>query len=67
MYYPQYELKKDDFLEEWWEAVAGADKQPDNIARYQDNQTETDAAEIREIIALYFTTDKGRNRGSGGE
>ena len=50
------ELKKDDFLEEWWEAVAGADKQPDNIARYQDNQTETDAAEIRENIALYFTT-----------
>ena len=62
------ELRKDDFLEEWLEAIAGADEQPDNIPRYQTvNQTETDAAEIREIIAVYFTTREGSNRGTGGE
>jgi hypothetical protein len=61
------ELRKDDFLEEWLEAIAGADEQPDNMPRHQDNQRETDAADIREIIALYFTTADGRNRGTGGD
>ena len=63
------ELRKDDFLEEWLEAIVSVNEQPDNIpvARYQDNQAETDAADIREIISLYFTTSQGRNRGTGGE
>ena len=60
------ELRKDDFLEEWLEAIAGAEVQPDNIpvVRYQ---AESDAAGIREIIALYFTISEGRNRGTGGD
>lgn len=60
------ELRKDDFLEEWLEAIAGADEQPDNVM-YQVNQTETDASDIRDIIALYFNIAEGRSRGTGGE
>ena len=60
------ELRKDDFLEEWLVAITGADEQPDNVT-YQVNQTETDASDIRDIIALYFSTAEGRSRGTGGD
>ena len=44
------ELRKDNFFEEWLAAIAVAEEQPDNIVRYQDSQTETDAAEIRKLL-----------------
>ena len=59
------ELRNDDFLEEWLVST-NAEEQPDNVM-YQTYQTETDASDIRDIIALYFSTAEGRSHGTGGD
>ena len=59
------ELRKDDFLEEWLEDVHNAVEQPDNIPLA--NQRERDASNIRDALAVFFTTPEGRTLGSGSE
>ena len=48
------ELRKDDFLEEWLEDVHNAVEQPD-------------ASNIRDALAVFFTTPEGRTLDSGSE
>ena len=59
------ELRKDDFLEEWLEDVYNAVEQPDNIPLA--NQRERDASNIRDVLAVFFTTPEGRTLDSGSE
>ena len=59
------ELRKDDFLEEWLEDVHNAVEQPDNIPLV--NQWEREASNIRDALAVFFTTPEGRTLGSGSE
>ena len=59
------ELRKDDFLEEWLEDVHNAVEQPDNISLAI--QRGKDASNIRDALAVFFTTPEGRTLGSGSE
>ena len=62
------ELKKDAFLEEWLEDIQNAVEQPEDILLgIHERQTERDAANIRDALALYFRTPEGRHIGSGCE
>lgn len=56
------ELRKDDFLEEWLEDVHNV---VDNTPLT--NQRERDASNIRDALAVFFTTPEGRTLGSGSE
>lgn len=56
------DLRKDDFLEEWLEDVHNV---VDNIPLT--NQRERDASNIRDALAVFFTTPEGRTLGSGSE
>lgn len=62
------ELKRDAFLEEWLEDIQNAVEQPNIIPlAIIERQTETDAANIRDALALFFRTPEGRHIGRGGE
>lgn len=62
------ELRKDAFLEEWLEDIQNAVEQPEDIPLgIHERQTERDAANIRDALALYFRTPEGRHIGSGCE
>lgn len=62
------ELKRDAFLEEWLEDIQNAVEQPDIIPlAIIERQTETDATNIRDALALFFWTPEGRHIGRGGE
>ena len=62
------ELRKGAFLEEWLEDIQNAVEQPEDMPLgIHERQTERDAANIRDALALYFRTPEGRHTGSGCE
>ena len=62
------ELRRDDFLENWLDDVQASAHQPDNITLTGENdEAESDAASIRDVLAQFFMTTEGRYIGYGRE
>ena len=62
------ELRRDDFLESWLDVVQASFHQPDNIPLAGENdETESDAASIRDVLARFFMTAEGSYIGYGRE
>ena len=62
------ELRRDDFLENWLDEVQASVHQPDNITLTGENdEAESDAASIRDVLAQFFLTAEGRYIGYGRE
>ena len=62
------EFRRDDFLESWLDDVQASFHQPDNIPLAGENdETESDAASIRDVLARFFMTAEGSYTGYGRE
>ena len=62
------ELRRDDFLENWLDEVQASVHQPDNITLTGENdEAESDAASIRDVLAQFFLTAEGSYIGYGRE
>lgn len=62
------ELRRDDFLESWLDEVQASVHQPDNITLTGENdEAESDAASIRDVLAQFFLTAEGSYIGYGRE
>ena len=62
------ELGRDDFLENWLDDVQGSVYQPDKIILTGENdEADSDAASIQDVLAQFFLTAEGSYIGYGHE